>query len=845
MQQSCENNTMNEIKDIISNLSQEEKNSLLVETIFKLPQEEKVSLLFEAIQKGQKDSIVALIRCGANAEVKDNERALILAAKHGLKEIAYLLISKYHANVEAIDGYRQKTALMKAAKHGHMGTIDMLIECGAKVEAIDNHKMTALMKAAENGQTHTIDMLISKYNANFDAIDDNKMTVLMHIVRNGYKDTVYMFMSKYRAKVEAIINAKNDYGRTALMYAAENGNIDIANMLISCNADVTAIDDNGKTALMYMYDYIVDTLNKLSSESLSEKITPIRIQVDKISGLKEMPTDEKLKELGKINRQLLELQAFKREQEKLDEEKLQVEVDHAGSQRAQGSTNRTVDVEKLEDIFKLSKEEKNSILLETMSTLSQTEKDLLLFNTAQNGQEDSTKALIKCGANINFKALEHYGMTALMRAAENGHTDTADKLILYGANVNDKDNYGMTALMHAAENGHTDTADKLILYGANVNDKDNDGMTALMHAAKNGHINTADKLISHGANVNDKDNDGMTALMHAAKNGHINTADKLISHGANVNDGDNSGMTALMHAADNGYVDAVDKLISHGANVKAISNNRMTALMYAAENGHTDTVYKLFSEYNVDVDSKDKEGRTALICAAINGHTDTAHMLINTCCADIEAKHIIGGTALLEAVKYGHTDLACMFINVGADLAGADLLKVDLAHINSQNQIQFMYIYANDQLNKAKTLNSPFSRNLDEKISQIRSKADKIYNSTGMSVDEQRKALGEINKQLLKLQYFDIRPEKLQEEKLLAESIYGIASTLIPDLIDIIIDFEGSQRGQIDGILSSIPVIPIAPQALPSPAARTPTTLGIGSTALASALSQAVPSLSI
>jgi len=46
------------------------------------------------------------------------------------------------------------------------------------------------------------------------------------------------------------INAKDKYGQTALMVAAENGNVDTIKLLLDHNADVNAIRNNGKTALV-------------------------------------------------------------------------------------------------------------------------------------------------------------------------------------------------------------------------------------------------------------------------------------------------------------------------------------------------------------------------------------------------------------------------------------------------------------------------------------------------------------------------------------------------------------------------------------------------------------------
>lgn len=52
-------------------------------------------------------------------------------------------------------------------------------------------------------------------------------------------------------KAGAGIDATDKKGRTALMYAAHDGNIEICKFLLEKNANVTAGDNRGKTVLMY------------------------------------------------------------------------------------------------------------------------------------------------------------------------------------------------------------------------------------------------------------------------------------------------------------------------------------------------------------------------------------------------------------------------------------------------------------------------------------------------------------------------------------------------------------------------------------------------------------------
>lgn len=92
-------------------------------------------------------------------------------------------------------------------------------------------------------------------NAKSKIKDANGETVLMIAAGEGYKD-----MAELLIKSGADINAQNNYGKTALMCAANGDNNgrkgnyssykDITELLVNSGADVNAKDDKGKTALI-------------------------------------------------------------------------------------------------------------------------------------------------------------------------------------------------------------------------------------------------------------------------------------------------------------------------------------------------------------------------------------------------------------------------------------------------------------------------------------------------------------------------------------------------------------------------------------------------------------------
>ena len=125
------------------------------------------------------------------------------------------------------------TALMKAAECDSVDVAKVLIAAGADVNAWDNHYgYTALICAAQKTYVLKADL-----KADYE--------------RNKSKN---MAMVKLLIEAGANVNAKDGYGRTALIYAVRKDSVDMAKLLIEAGADVNVKDGYGKTALDYTYD---------------------------------------------------------------------------------------------------------------------------------------------------------------------------------------------------------------------------------------------------------------------------------------------------------------------------------------------------------------------------------------------------------------------------------------------------------------------------------------------------------------------------------------------------------------------------------------------------------------
>lgn len=116
--------------------------------------------------------------------------------------------------------------------------------------------------------------------------------------------------------------------------------------------------------------------------------------------------------------------------------------------------------------------------------------DTLLHLTADTGQIDEMRALVRAGAAID--ARNESAETPLMRAACRGHAEAIEVLLpLFTFGVDDVDLLGRTPLIMAAEAGKASAVSALLDRDADASARDHSGRTALEHAKRLGPAGAA------------------------------------------------------------------------------------------------------------------------------------------------------------------------------------------------------------------------------------------------------------------------------------------------------------------------------------------------------------------
>jgi uncharacterized protein len=174
-----------------------------------------------------------LLDAGANpnAKLEAGETPLMTAARAGKKEVAELLLAK-GADVNA-RATRGQTALMWAVSQQHPDLVKLLLAHQADVQA-RNEIYTQLWQTAPDQDVHPDYQVRIKHGSD---------TALLFAAREGDLESAKLLV-EFGAKV----NDTSAYGTSATVLAAHSGNADLVEFLLSKGADPNAADA-GYTAL--------------------------------------------------------------------------------------------------------------------------------------------------------------------------------------------------------------------------------------------------------------------------------------------------------------------------------------------------------------------------------------------------------------------------------------------------------------------------------------------------------------------------------------------------------------------------------------------------------------------
>jgi ankyrin repeat protein len=379
-----------------------------------------ITPLYLACQNGDPAMIEKLLTAGAsaNATVTEGETALMTASRTGNPDAVKVLLD-HGATVDAKESWHGETALMWAAAEGHAEVVRMLIEHGANVNARSNQNQWARQATAEPREKW---------------MPLGSLTPLMFAARQGCLECARILVD-----AKAQISAVDPDGISVTLLATINGHYDVADFLVKAGADPNLADRTGRTALYSAVDFHTPPRsNRPPPKELDSSVASIVLIQDLIA------------HGANVNAQLKTQQPYRTKLDRGDD---------------------------------------------TMLTTGTTP----LLRAAKAGDVEVVKLLLMAGADP--KLATRAGINAPMAAA--------------GLGSKEEDTAGRAK----TEDEAIETIELCLKAGADVNAVDSRGQTMLHGAANWGYDKLIQYLAGHGANLSLKDKQGKTALDVALGNG--------------------------------------------------------------------------------------------------------------------------------------------------------------------------------------------------------------------------------------------------------------------------------------------------------------------------------------
>jgi ankyrin repeat protein len=396
-----------------------------------------VTPLFLACVNGNAEMIRRLLDAGVDPDTTDpgGETALMTAARTGAVAALHLLIER-GAAVDAREPEFQQTALMIAVREDHRAAVELLVKAGAAVNGQTRKGPTpAFVPPCKGTGCGSEGVGINKGglpDRGRRAEVKGGMTPLLYAARDGRLEAARMLVA-----AGAQLELGDGNGIRPLLMAVVNGQIDVARFLAERGANVNADDFWGRSPLWAAVEYRNLDMNNNDQDSPKDNGVDRAPVLDLIRLLLDKGAD--------VNARTREVPPSRRWLYALNDSW----VDYTGQTP--------------------------------------------LLRAALSGDTTTMRLLVQRGADPNLATLA--GTTPLMAAAGVGwavaqtYTESPQAsldAVLFclelGADVNAANSMGLTALLGAVNRGRNDIIELLVKRGARLDIKDKEGRTPLRWA---------------------------------------------------------------------------------------------------------------------------------------------------------------------------------------------------------------------------------------------------------------------------------------------------------------------------------------------------------------------------
>ena len=490
----------------------------------------------------------------------------------------YVIEGNYEKFYDALEGisdvnkicHNGFSMLHHAATHGHVEMVEHLISKGHNVNWRDDETGSTPMHNAIKNRHSKIVKILMLNGAEIDTKDFHGKEPLHYAAENGDVELVDLILSKGHSKIIAMllkvgadVKAQDNLGKTALHYAAQKGHLkcvelllsnkynNLGGVMLSKGVEVDVLDKNGATPFFYsviggFFDVAKLLVSNGADINVKTKNGDTPIMAAARNGNKSVCDF------------LISLGA---------------------------------------DVFSKNKFGNDAFLI-----------------SAKNGNIDLLKILIDMGIDVNIVNKE--GKNALLLAIEKNHTKTTEFLVNSKIDLNHTDNKGYFPLLMCVIHGNVKVFRLLLEKGAALDISAENNEEILYAAARYGNFRIF-KMVMKRYNKFDKDSIiSKNALITAAKNGHLNIVKTLVKSGVPVDVRDKYSNTLLHIACLNGYEPIVNYLVECQLDVNSVNDAKETPLHKAAEYGRSTKIVLTLLDLGADLEAEDVNKKNPLNIAS-------------------------------------------------------------------------------------------------------------------------------------------------------------------------------------------------------------------------------------